>query len=136
MLSLKYDLIRTIGKDIAFCDEFHFGIGPQGTKHIKRRRGKEHREKPWNVHRTKTTSKDTKSKAREEEPLQLLSVFVVIGYDYRKIVPYEVSNKVGKMTTKVYTEVILPAILDDLLNRGLNLYQDKDSAHKSNATIT
>ena len=61
---------------------------------------------------------------------------MVISYDYQKIVPYEVSNKVGKMTTNVYTEIILPAILDDLLDRGLTLYQDKYSAHKSNTTIT
>jgi hypothetical protein len=24
-------------KDVAFCAEFHFGIGPQTTKHIKRK---------------------------------------------------------------------------------------------------
>ena len=122
-------------KDVAFCDEFRFGIGPQVTKRIKRRQGREHRDKPWNVHRKKVTSKDTKAKAREEEALKLLNVFVVISYNYRKIVPYKVPNNVGKITTKVYTEVILPAILNDLLDRGLTLYQDKDSAHKSNSTL-
>ena len=41
------------------------------------------------------------------------------------------SNSVGKMTTKVYTEQILLAIKDDLLSRGLTLWQDKDFAHDS-----
>lgn len=51
------------------------------------------------------------------------------------MIPYEVpGNSVGKMTTKVYTEEILPAIKDDLLLRGLTLWQDKDSAHDSKAT--
>jgi hypothetical protein len=121
-------------KDIAFCDEFHFGVGPQVTKRIKRRSGLEYRSKPENVHRKKVTSKDTKAKAREEKHLKLLNVFVIIGYNYRKIVPYEVPNTVGKMTTKVYTEVILPAILEDLKERGLTLCQDADSAHDSKDT--
>ena len=95
-------------KDVAFCDEFHFGIGPQLTKRIKRRRGSAWRYRPENVHRKKLTSKDTKAKAREEEPLKLLNVFVVIGFNYRKIIPYNVDNPVGKMTTKVYTKDILP----------------------------
>ena len=92
--------------DVAFCDEFHLGIGPQTIKHIKCRHGKEYRDKPWNVHKKKVTSKDTKAKVREEQPLKLLNVFVVIGYNYKRIITYEVLNKVGKMTTKVYTEVI------------------------------
>ena len=74
-----------------------------------------------NIYRKKITSKDTKAKAREEGPLKLLNVFVVIGHNYRRIVPYEVDNNVGKITGKVYTEVILPTIKDDLLSRGLTL---------------
>jgi hypothetical protein len=38
------------------------------------------------------------------------------------------------MTAKVYTEVILPTIKDDLLSRGLTLIQDADSAHTCKAT--
>ena len=122
-------------KDVAFCDEFHLGIGPQITKHVKRRRGRESREKRSNVHFKKVTSKDTKAKAREEEHLLLLNVFIVIGHNYKKMIPYEVpGNSVGKMTTKVYTQEILPAIKDDLLSQGLTLWQDKDSAHNSNGT--
>ena len=60
---------------------------------------------------------------------------MVIGYNWRKIIPYEVPNKVGKMTTKVYTEVILPQLLDELRDQGLTLCQDADSAHNSRATI-
>jgi hypothetical protein len=121
-------------KDVAFCDEFHFGVGPQLTKRIKRRKGPIYRYKPENVHRKKVTSKDTKAKAREEKHLKLVNVFVIIGWDYRRIIPYEVPNKVGKMTSKVYTEVILPSILQDLKDRGLTLCQDADSAHDSKET--
>ena len=122
-------------KDVAFCDEFHLGIGPQVTKYVKRRRGKESREKLCNVHFKKITSKDTKAKAREEEHLPLLNVFIVIRHNYKRIIPYEVpSNSFGKMTTKVYTQEILLLIKDDLLSRELTLWQDKDSTHDSNGT--
>jgi hypothetical protein len=60
---------------------------------------------------------------------------VIIGYNWRKIIPYEVPNKVGKMTTKVYTEVILPGLLEELKEQGLTLCQDADSAHTSKSTI-
>lgn len=122
-------------KDVAFCDEFHLRIGPQVTKYVKRRRGTESREKACNIHKKKVTSKDTKAKAREEGHLLLLNVFVIIGHNYKRMIPYEVpSNSIGKMTTKVYTQEILPAIKDDLLSRGLTLWQDKDSAYDSNGT--
>lgn len=121
-------------EDVAFCDEFHFGIGPQLTKRIKRKAGKEWRYKPYNVHRKKVTLKDTKAKAREEDHLELLNVFVVIGLNYKRVIPYKVPNSVGKMTTAVYTGFILPTIKEDLKREGLTLYQDADSAHTSKAT--
>ena len=122
-------------KDVAFCDEFHFGIGPQVTKRVKRKIGKEYRYRHYNVHRKKVTSKDIKAKAREEEHLKLLNVFVIIGFNYRRFIPYEVPNNVGKMTTAVYTQVILPAVREDLEREGLTLCQDADSAHTSKATL-
>ena len=109
--------------DVCFCDEFHLGIGPQVTKRVKRRIGKASREARMNVHLKKVTSKDTKAKAREEDALPLLNIFVVIGKDYRRFIPYEVpSNSTGKMSTKVYTQEILPAIKQDLLDRSLTLW--------------
>jgi hypothetical protein len=38
------------------------------------------------------------------------------------------------MATKFHTQEILPIIKDDLLSRGLTLWQGKDSAHNSNGT--
>ncbi|KAH7342929.1 hypothetical protein BKA65DRAFT_538110 [Rhexocercosporidium sp. MPI-PUGE-AT-0058] len=67
-------------KDVAFCDEFYLGIGPQVTKRVKRRRGKESREKACNVYMKKVTSKDTKAKAREKEHLPLINVFMIIRH--------------------------------------------------------
>jgi hypothetical protein len=64
-----------------------------------------------------------------------VNAFVVIGWNWRKIISYEVPNKVGKMTTKVYIEVIFLAIVDELKERGLTLCQDADSAHKAGATL-
>jgi hypothetical protein len=103
---------------MAFCDEFYFGIGLQTTKRIKR---KKYRYKPKNVHQKKVTGKDTKAKAREKEHLKLLNVFVVIGYNWRKIIPYQVPNEIRKMTIKVYIETILLQLLDKLRDQGLTL---------------
>ena len=88
-----------------------------------------------NVYKKKTTLKDTKAKAREEEHIPLLNIFVVIGHNYKRMILYKIpSNSVRKMTTKFYTQEILLAIKDDLLNRRLTLWQDKDSAHNSEGT--
>jgi DDE superfamily endonuclease len=122
-------------KDVAFCDEFHFGIGPQVTQRVKRKKGKEWRYKPYNIHRKPVTSKDVKAKAREEEHLKLLNVFVIIGFDFRKLIPYKVPNNMGKITTKVYTSHILPSVKEELKRDGLTLCQDADSAHTSKATL-
>ena len=109
--------------DVCFYDEFHLGISPQVTKRVKRKLGKESREARMNVHLKKVTSKDTKAKAREEEALPLLNIFVIISKGYRRFIPYKVpSNKVGKISTKVYTQEILPAIKQDLLDHSLTLW--------------
>lgn len=68
---------------------------------------------PYNVHRKKLTTKDTKAKARERDHLKLLNVFVVISMNYRKLIPYNCGNSKGKMTTKVYLET-LEELLSDL----------------------
>jgi hypothetical protein len=60
---------------------------------------------------------------------------VIIGYNWRKIIPYEVPNSVGKMTTKVYTTIVLPALKDELKEQGLTLCYDADSAYTSKATL-
>jgi hypothetical protein len=66
--------------------------------------------------------KGYKAKAREEEYLPLLNVFVAIRHNYKRIILYEIlSNLVSKITTKFYTEEILLAIKDDLLDYGLTL---------------
>jgi hypothetical protein len=89
----------------------------------------------YNIYKKKTISKDTKAKAREEEYLLLLNIFIVIGYNYKRIILYKVpSNSVGKITTKVYTQEILLVIKDNLLSQGLTLWQDKDSVHDSSST--
>ena len=103
-------------------------------KHIKPGKGPVHRYKLENIYRKKVTLKDIKAKAREEKNLKLVNVFVIIGWDYRRIIPYKVPNKIGKMTSKVYIEEILPSLLQDLKDQGLTLCQDADSAHDSKET--
>ena len=120
--------------DVAFADEFHVGIGTEVTKRIKRKQGPKYKYKKQNVYRKKLSSKDIKAKARENEHLKLLNVYVILGKNYRKIIPYTVPNGVGKMTTKVYTKQILPQLLDDFKSKGMTLCHDKDSAHDSKGT--
>jgi hypothetical protein len=68
---------------------------------------------PQNVHRKKgTIKKDEREKARENKHLKLFNIFVVIGKTWRTIIGYEVPNGVGKMNTKVYTEQVLPQLLE------------------------
>jgi hypothetical protein len=75
-----------------------------------------------------------KAKARENEHLKLLNVYVILGLGYRKIIPYKLSNRVGKITTEVYTKHILPQLINDLKSRGLTLCHDKNSSHDSKGT--
>jgi REP element-mobilizing transposase RayT len=69
---------------------------------------------PYNMYRKKVMSKDTKTKAREENYLKLLNIFMVIRYNYRRMILYIVPNRVGKIIIEIYTEHILPTILPDL----------------------
>ena len=108
-------------------------IGPVQTRRVKRRRGKEPRERPCNVHIKKVTTKDEKEKAKEDAHFETLNVFVVIGWNYKRMIPYKTPNSNGKITTTVYKE-LLDMIKDDLISRGLTLWQDRDSAHNSKGT--
>ena len=59
----------------------------------------------------KITSKDTKAKAREEEPLKLLNVFVVIGYiKYVRRAYYKSTKSFGNDERLLYYKEILAAI--------------------------
>ena len=60
---------------------------------------------------------------------------MVIGYNWRKVIPYKVPNSVGKIITEVYIKAILPSICNKLLDQGLTLCHNADSAHTSKATI-
>lgn len=118
-------------KDCAYCDEFHFGVQQEVTHTVKRPQGKEWRHHKMNVQLKKgTTSKDEKEKAREEGHLPLVNIFVVIGFNFRKTIRYEVNNEVGKMETDTYIK-ILKELQDDKewQRQGLTLIQDADSAH-------
>lgn len=118
--------------DVYFCDEFHFGIGPQVTRTVKRKKGRKYQDKPMNCHRKEMPSKEVKKKAREEEHLKIIHVFCLVGKDYRRVLPYTVPNEVGKMTADKYIE-ILEEIGSDL--SGITLWQDKDLAHDSKKVI-
>lgn len=119
---------------MCYADEFYLGVRLTVTKHIKRLLGQAQRYKPENVHWKRITSKDTKAKAREEDTLKIIHLYVIIGYNYQRIIQYTVPNKVRKMTTSCYIEQILLALLDDFCSQGLTLCYDADSAHLSSAT--
>lgn len=121
-------------KDCAYCDEFHFGIQQEDTFHIKRPIGKEYRYHKMNVQLKKgITSKEEKAKAREEGHIPLVNIFVIIGFNFKKTIRYEVSNDVGKMETDSYIKILEELKADpEWQQQGLTLVQDADSAHTSN----
>jgi hypothetical protein len=65
--------------NVAFCDEYYFGLGPEVTHRIKRRKGRYYRYLPQNVYRKVATRKDKKEKAQENEYFKLFSIFIIIG---------------------------------------------------------
>ena len=115
-------------EDVYFCNKFYFGVGPQITKRVKRKRGREYRNKPINIHRKEMPLKEVKKKVREENYLKIIFVFVIVGKNYHRVIAYTVPNKVGKMTGEVYIQ-ILKELGSDL--NGITLWQDKDLAHNS-----
>jgi hypothetical protein len=80
---------------------------------MKRRRGPYYRYQPYNIHRKKVISKDTKTKAREEDHLKLLNVFVVIRYNYRRIILYIVPNGIRKITAEAILSTFLTFLVDE-----------------------
>lgn len=117
-------------RDVVFCDEFHFGMGLEVIKRVKRRHGQRH----WanKVQKKKFSKKDEKDK---ETRIKVVSAFVVFGYNYRKLIWYNAGNKNGKMSTECYLRDILPYLRDDLRDNGYTLFQDADGAHKSKKVL-
>jgi len=79
--------------------------------------------------------KTLKQKLEKKNTFNCLIFFVVIGYNYKKIITCEDYNEVGKMNTEVYTTWILRTLVADPQFHGLTLCQDTDSAHTSTSTI-
>ena len=80
------------------------------------------------------TSKEEKKKAREDKYIPLVNIFVVIGFNFKKTIRYEVPNKIGKITTKPYLKILKELESNPEWRRqGLTLVQDADSAHTANA---
>jgi hypothetical protein len=60
------------------------------------------------VYYKKLTAKDTKAKAQENRHLKLINVFIIISWNYKKVISYKIpGNNNEKITKKVYTEEIL-----------------------------
>jgi hypothetical protein len=78
----------------------------------------------YNIYQKKIISKNTKTKARKKNYLKFLNIFVVIRYNYYRMILYIVPNRVGKITTDIYTEHILLIIFPDLQKKNLTLIQD------------
>ena len=125
-------------KDCAYCDEFHFSIQQEDTFRIKRPEGKEWRLHKMNVQlKQGVTSKEQKEKAREEGHIRLVNIFVVIGFNFKKTIRYEVSNDVGKMEIDPYIRILEELEADkEWQKQGLVLVQDADSAHTANRVKT
>jgi hypothetical protein len=90
-------------KNIVIYNKFHFGVDPTFIKKIKRRKSNTFKYAPHYVHKKKITSKDIKTKAKEEDTLKMIYIFVLVGYDYKKTIFYNIfSNKNKKMIEEVY----------------------------------
>jgi hypothetical protein len=108
---------------IIWSDEFHFHVGLQANRRIKRRVGE--RYNPRCMMKKKIT-KPVRTKMKQ------VHVWVAVGYrGYCRVIPYDSGNSNGKMNSKTYCE-ILEQMQDDL--RGKMLFEDCDSAHNSNAS--
>jgi len=64
--------------NIAFCNKYYFGLRPEITYRIKRKRGRYYRYLPQNVYRKAATRKDKKKKALEKEHFKLFFIFIII----------------------------------------------------------
>jgi len=123
-------------RNIVFSDEFHLSLGPERTRRVKRSIGKVWKRKPWNVQKKKVNPKTARDMEKKEDHFKQLHIFIAIGYNYKKLVPYNAGNSNGKMSSKCYTEQILPALKDDLLREGLILCQDGDGSHTTQLVKT
>ena len=118
-------------RNVVFSDEYHLSLGPERTMRVKRPIERVWKRKPWNIQKKKVNSKTARDMEKKEDHFRQLHVFVAIGYNYKKLIPYNTGNKNRKMSTKYYTEQVLPALKDDLLRYSLILYQDGDGSHTS-----
>jgi hypothetical protein len=75
----------------------------------------------YNIYRKKIISKDTKTKTRKKDYLKFLNIFIVIKYNYYRMILYIIPNKVGKITIEIYIEYILLIIFLDLQKKDLTL---------------
>jgi hypothetical protein len=104
--------------------------GPRYRKDIKRDAGDDAKYHPSNIQYEKDHKPDP-------ELQQHFHMYCVLGYNFAFAIPYDAGNKNGKMNTKTYINVILPALQAYILHRGGEwvLWQDCDSAHISKATL-
>lgn len=69
--------------------------------------GKEWRYYRMNVQLKKSvTLKEKKEKAREKGHIFLFNIFVIIGFNFKKIIRYQINNDVGKIETDTYLEIL------------------------------
>ncbi|KAF2028950.1 hypothetical protein EK21DRAFT_113332 [Setomelanomma holmii] len=123
--------LRPNGADwrcVLWCDELHYMTGPKYQKNVKRRVGE--RYKSTNIQYEKDHKPDP-------EKQHHFHIFTVVGYNFSWCMPYNAGTSNGKMTSECYINTILPALKAYLLHVGGDwiLWQDRDSAHISRATL-
>jgi hypothetical protein len=110
-------------RKVRFSDECHFGRGPQRKLSIIRRSGDRYH--PDCIQKT-YNEKTIKYKNEKR-----WHVWAAVGYDFKsKLIFYETSSSNGKMTGRVYIDLILTEV-KKWIDRGDDfiLEEDKDSAH-------
>jgi hypothetical protein len=108
--------------DVRWSDECHFSLGPEGKVLIIRKPGERYCPDCIQERRNPQT-----------KHINRLHVWAAVGHDFKsELVFYEVpGNTNGKMSQKVYRDVILEGLVQSWLTRGdqFILEEDGDSGH-------
>jgi hypothetical protein len=115
---------------VLWCDEIHWMTGPKYQKDIKRDPGDSAKYAKENIQYEKDHKLDPSLQTH-------FYIYCVLGWNFAFAIPYNAGNKNGKMNTRTYINVILPALRSYILHCGGDyiLWQDRDSAHISEQTL-
>jgi hypothetical protein len=117
-------------RQVLWCNEIHWMTGSKYQKDIKRDQGDDAKYAPKIIQYEHNYKPDP-------DLQQHFHIYRVLGYNFAFAIPYDAGSSNGKMNTRTYINVILPALCSYILQQGGDyiLWQDRDSAHISEKTL-